>query len=223
MEVFVNAATSADGKLSTRERRQVRISGEADFARVDRLRASADAILVGVGTVLADDPSLERHDREHRRVLRERGEVRDGPPVRVVADSRARTPTDAAILEGEPGTCVFVSETAPADRREALAAAGATVRVAGEERVDPVAMCEELADDGTNRLMIEGGGELIFSLFEAGLVDRLSVFVGPTVIGGRDAPTLADGEGFVDSFPELRLDGVERLDEGVLLEWTVVD
>jgi 2,5-diamino-6-(ribosylamino)-4(3H)-pyrimidinone 5'-phosphate reductase len=71
--------------------------------------------------------------------------------------------------------------------------------------------------------MIEGGGELIFSLFEAGLVDRLSVFVGPTVIGGRDAPTLADGEGFVDSFPELRLDGVERLDEGVLLEWTVVD
>jgi 2,5-diamino-6-(ribosylamino)-4(3H)-pyrimidinone 5'-phosphate reductase len=156
-------------------------------------------------------------------VLRERGEVRDGPPVRVVADSRARTPTDAAILEGEPGTCVFVSETAPADRREALAAAGATVRVAGEERVDPVAMCEELADDGTNRLMIEGGGELIFSLFEAGLVDRLSVFVGPTVIGGRDAPTLADGEGFVDSFPELRLDGVERLDEGVLLEWTVVD
>ena len=224
MDVVVNAATSADGKLSTRERRQVRISGEADFARVDRLRASADAILVGVGTVLADDPSLVRHDRERRRTLRERGEVRDGPPVRVVADSRARTPTDAGILDGEPPTHVFVSEAAPVGRREALAAAGATVHVAGEERVDPAAMCARLADGGANRLMVEGGGELIFSLFEAGLVDRLSVFVGPTVVGGRDAPTLADGEGFVDeeAFPELRLDGVERLDGGVRLEWDVV-
>ena len=218
----MNAATSADGKLSTRERRQVRISGEADFARVDRLRACADAILVGVGTVLADDPSLTRHDREHRRTLRERGEARDDPPARVVVDSRGRTPTDAEILEGNPRTYVFVSETAPAVRREALAGAGATVRVAGEKRVDLAALCEALETEGANRLMVEGGGELIFSLFEAELVDRLSVFVGPTVIGGRDAPTLADGEGFAGSFPELRLDGVERLDGGVLLEWTVV-
>jgi 2,5-diamino-6-(ribosylamino)-4(3H)-pyrimidinone 5'-phosphate reductase len=225
MEVVVNAATSVDGKLSTRERRQVRISGEADFARVDRLRASADAILVGVGTVLADDPSLTRHDREHRRALREHGEVLAGPPVRVVADSRGRTPVDAAILDGDPPTHVFVSETAPTERREALAAAGATVHVTGGDRVDLAAACETLEADGTNRLMVEGGGELIFSLFEAGLVDRLSVFVGPVVIGGRDAPTLADGEGFVDeeAFPTLHLDYVEPLDDGVLLEWDVVD
>jgi 2,5-diamino-6-(ribosylamino)-4(3H)-pyrimidinone 5'-phosphate reductase len=69
--------------------------------------------------------------------------------------------------------------------------------------------------------MVEGGGELVFSLFEAGLVDELSVYVGNLVVGGREAPTLADGEGFVDEFPELRLDGVERVDDGVLLEWTV--
>jgi len=219
----VNAATSVDGKLSTRERRQVRISGEADFARVDRLRASADAILVGVGTVLADDPSLTRHDREHRRALGERGAVRDGPPVRVVADSRARTSVDAAILDGDPPTHVFVSEAAPAERREALVAAGAAVHVTGEERVDLASMCETLDAGGANRLMVEGGGELIFSLFEAELVDRLSVFVGPVVIGGRDAPTLADGVGFTDGFPELRLEGVEQLDGGVLLEWDVVD
>ena len=224
MDVVVNAATSADGKLSTRARRQVRISGEADFARVDRLRASADAVLVGVGTVLADDPSLVRHDREHRRTLHERGAVGDGPPARVVADSRGRTPVDAAILEGAPPTYVFVSEAAPTDRREALVAAGATVHVAGAERVDLRSMCETLADGGANRLLVEGGGELIFSLFDAGLVDRLSVFLGPVVIGGREAPTLADGEGFLESegFPELRLDGLERLDDGVLLEWDVV-
>ena len=69
--------------------------------------------------------------------------------------------------------------------------------------------------------MVEGGGEVIFSLFEAGLVDELSVYVGSTVIGGRNAPTLADGEGFTDDFPELALLGVERLDDGVLLQWIV--
>ena len=218
----MNAATSADGKLSTRERRQVRISGEADFGRVDRLRAASDAILVGVGTVLADDPSLTRHDRERRRSLRERGLVGDGPPARVVADSRARTPADAAILAGDPPTHVFASEAAPADRREALADAGATVHVAGEERVDLASLVGTLDAGGANQLMVEGGGELIFSLLEAGLVDRLSVFVGPMVIGGRDAPTLADGEGFLDGFPELRLEGVEPLDDGALLRWDVV-
>jgi 2,5-diamino-6-(ribosylamino)-4(3H)-pyrimidinone 5'-phosphate reductase len=67
--------------------------------------------------------------------------------------------------------------------------------------------------------MVEGGGEIIFSLFEARLVDDLSVFVGPTVIGGRDAPTLADGVGFVDDFPDLDLADVERVDDGVLLRY----
>ena len=69
--------------------------------------------------------------------------------------------------------------------------------------------------------MVEGGGELVFSLFEAELVDELSVFVGPTVIGGREAPTLADGAGFVEDFPNLSLESVERLDGGVLLRWFV--
>jgi len=71
--------------------------------------------------------------------------------------------------------------------------------------------------------MVEGGGELIFSLFEAGLVDELRVFVGPTIIGGRDAPTLADGEGFVADFPTLELADVDRLDDGVVLTWRVDD
>jgi len=69
--------------------------------------------------------------------------------------------------------------------------------------------------------MVEGGGELIFSLFEAGLVDDLTVYLGNTIIGGRDAPTLADGEGFVSSFPELELTAVEQIDSGVVLAWDV--
>ena len=218
MHVLVNAAVSADGKLSSRRREQIAISGEADFARVDRLRAEADAVAVGVGTVLADDPSLVRHDEAHRADVR--GEDA-APPARVVADSRCRTPVDAAVLDGDPETYVLTSEAAPEDRRRKLASAGARLVVAGAERVDLPGAFDALASEGVDRLMVEGGGELIFSLFESDLVDELSVFVGGTVIGGREAPTLADGEGFVADFPDLILESVERLDDGVVLEWTV--
>ena len=219
MRVVVNAATSADGKLSTREREQIAISGPADFERVDRLRAESDAVMVGVGTVVADDPSLTVDDPELRAQRRERGEPEN--PARVVADSRIRTPPNARVLDDSAGSYLLVSDAAPGDFVSQMEQKGATVISAGEDRVDLRVAFERLEADGINQLMVEGGGELIFSLFEAGLVDDLSVFVGPVLIGGRDAPTLADGDGFVDEFPELTLEAVERLDGGVLLEYDV--
>ncbi|PHQ45606.1 diaminohydroxyphosphoribosylaminopyrimidine reductase, partial [Halorubrum sp. C3] len=82
---------------------------------------------------------------------------------------------------------------------------------------------DRLADRGVDRLMVEGGGEVIFSCFEAGVVDELHVYVGSLVIGGRDAPTLADGAGFTEGFPELTLAETERLDDGVVLSYEVGD
>ncbi|MEF8856562.1 MAG: 2,5-diamino-6-(ribosylamino)-4(3H)-pyrimidinone 5'-phosphate reductase [Haloplanus sp.] len=219
MEVVVNAATSVDGKLSTRERRQVRISGDEDFDRVDRLRAAADAVLVGVGTALADDPHLGVKS-EDRRVERLRN-GRPANPARVVADSRARTPPDATLLNDDAETYLLVSNAAPEERLATLREAGATVIGAGAERVDLPAAFDELEAAGVDRLLAEGGGELVFSLFEAELVDELSVFVGSLVVGGRSAPTLVDGEGFVDDFPTLDLVGVDRLDDGVVLDYRV--
>ncbi len=219
MHVLVNAATSADGKLSSRRREQIAISGPADFDRVDRIRADSDAVMVGVGTVLADDPSLTLDDPERRADREARGEPPN--PARVVADSNLRTPTDARILDDVAETYLLATATVDEAAVEDAEAAGATVIRAGEERVDLPAALDRLEAEGVGRLMIEGGGELIFSLLADGLVDELSVFVGPTVIGGREAPTLADGDGFVDEFPELSLREVERLDEGVLLRWDV--
>ncbi|SEO80627.1 2,5-diamino-6-(ribosylamino)-4(3H)-pyrimidinone 5'-phosphate reductase [Halogranum amylolyticum] len=221
MHVVVNAATSVDGKLSSRRREQIEISGPEDFDRMDRLRAAADAVMVGVGTVLADDPHLTL-DVEDRRVQRLRN-GRPGNPARVVADSRARTPTDARILDDEATTYLLVADIAPDDRVEALEATGGVVLRAGDERVDLAAGFEALESHDVERVMVEGGGEIVFSLFEAGLVDELSLYVGSLVIGGRDAPTLADGEGFVDvdEFPRLELTDVERLDDGVVLHYAV--
>jgi 2,5-diamino-6-(ribosylamino)-4(3H)-pyrimidinone 5'-phosphate reductase len=139
----------------------------------------------------------------------------------VVADSRIRTPADATVLDDNAETYLLVSEAAPGDFVEQMESAGATVVVAGEQRVDLPAAFEQLAAEGIDQLMVEGGGELIFSLFEAGLVDELSVFVGSTIIGGRDAPTLADGEGFLEEFPALTLTAVEQLDDGVVLKYDV--
>jgi 2,5-diamino-6-(ribosylamino)-4(3H)-pyrimidinone 5'-phosphate reductase len=216
MDVVVNAATSVDGKLSSRAREQVEISGPADFDRVDRLRAASDAVMVGVGTVLADDPSLTLDDP---------GGGDDHRPARVVTDSRLRTPPDARVLEGDPATMLLTTTEPSQARIERLTEAGAIVlqvEATDDGHVDLTAGCDELERQGIDQLMVEGGGELVYSLFAAELVDRLSVFVGSLVIGGRDAPTLADGEGFLEAFPGLSLESVERLDDGVVLRYVVV-
>lgn len=219
MHVVVNAAMSVDGKLATRLREQLVISGSADLDRVDGLRADSDAVMVGIGTVLADDPSLTVDDPERVTVREERTE--SAQPARVVADSQGRTPLDSQLLDERSTTYLLTTESAPEDRLSALRNAGATVLVVGTDRVDLQAGLSALGEHGITRMLVEGGGELLFSLFEAGLVDELFVFVGSLVVGGREAPTLVDGPGFTESFPTLSLSDTDRLDDGILLRYQV--
>ena len=212
MHVLINAAMSVDGKLSTIERRQVRLSGEGDFDRVEAIRIGVDAVVVGVGTVLADDPGL----------LVPEAALPPGraQPTRVVLDSSARTPPDAAVLDDRAPSVVMCATGAPAARIEAMRTAGATVKELPGEHVQVRPALEALAGEQIDRVLLEGGGEVIFSAIEAGVVDALSVYIAPVVIGGADAPTLADGAGFTESFPKFRLESVHRLDEGVVLYLT---
>jgi 2,5-diamino-6-(ribosylamino)-4(3H)-pyrimidinone 5'-phosphate reductase len=214
--IFINSAMSADGKISSIDRRQVRISGQADLARVDGLRASSDAIMVGVGTVLADDPGLRVKSKSSREERLDKGWPEN--PLRIVADSQARTPPDAKVLG--PGCLIAVSRSAPEGRLESLSSKSEIIKC-GVESVDLAELMAELHDRGITRLMVEGGARLNWSLIELGLVDELYVYTGGMIIGGESAPTLMDGQGFRESFPRLRLDWVERLDEGVLLKWSL--
>ena len=219
--VVVNIAMSADGKISTRERRQVRISGAQDFTRVDRLKAGCDAVMVGIGTVLADDPSLTVKSEECRNYRRKQGW--DDHPVRIVVDSTGRIPPDASILhKGEGKRVVAVSKRADATKISLLEKK-ATVIVAGEDEVDLFALMNELGAMGIHRVMVEGGGTLIAGLIEAGLVNEIYTFIGNIIIGGKDAPTFTDGEGFIleSAFPRLTLLEARRIERGILLHWQV--
>jgi 2,5-diamino-6-(ribosylamino)-4(3H)-pyrimidinone 5'-phosphate reductase len=220
--VIVNVAMSADGKLSTNERRQVKISGSGDFARVDRLKAESDAVMVGIGTVLADNPSLTVKSEENRRMRTAAG--RPEHPVRIIVDSSARTPPAASILRKGSGTRVIAVSGKAAPARVAELEKVATVIVAGTESVDLALLLERLGGMGIRQLMVEGGGTLIAGLFSAGLVDEFHTFIGNIVIGGKDAPTPADGPGWIleAEFATLQLLSADRMDEGVLLRWQVV-
>lgn len=218
--IFINSAMSADGKLSTKERKQVRISGKFDFERVDELRAQADAIMVGIGTILSDDPSLTVKSPERKAARKASGKNEN--PVRIVVDSSAKTPLDADIFKkGEGIRIIAVSNAAPAENVKKLEKKALVIRT-GTDKVDLVELAGNLKKMGINTLMVEGGATLIWGMLSAGLVDEIYTFIGNLIIGGATAPTFTDGEGFSEvELLELELLSAEKIEEGVLLKWKV--
>ncbi|MBI5000741.1 MAG: 2,5-diamino-6-(ribosylamino)-4(3H)-pyrimidinone 5'-phosphate reductase [Euryarchaeota archaeon] len=203
--VIINCASSADGKLALKTRKQTRISSEQDIERVQRLRASCDAILVGVGTVLADDPSL---------LVNPKFMTGGKQPIRVVLDSRLRTPPSAKVLSGGAKTIIFVSEGHRGNQK------GADVVEAGKGPVDIGAALAHLSRLGVRRLMVEGGGTVIWSFLRSGFWDELKVFVGCIALGGG-GPTVADGEGAASlaGAVRMRLAKSTPMEGGILLEY----
>jgi 2,5-diamino-6-(ribosylamino)-4(3H)-pyrimidinone 5'-phosphate reductase len=215
MHVAVNVAMSIDGKISSNLRERVVISGPSDFERVEVLRSNSDAIMVGVQTVISDDPKLLL-DGLGFEFESENGNKLQGP-ARVIIDSLGRTPNKSKILKGNAPTYIVVSKAITKERIEELRHCGAEVIVAGHERVDLKIAIGLLGKKGIKNILVEGGGELIFGLIEEDIVDELTVYISPIIIGGRDAPTLADGRGFMDKFPRFVLKDIERRDDGIVL------
>jgi diaminohydroxyphosphoribosylaminopyrimidine deaminase / 5-amino-6-(5-phosphoribosylamino)uracil reductase len=210
--VTLKLATSLDGKVATAGGESQWISGPESRALVHRWRADHDAVGVGLGTAIADDPRLTARDVE--------GPVRQ--PARVVFDSAARLPLRSALVHGAPEErlIVLAAADAPPERVAALEAAGAEVAgLEGGPAQRVAAGLRALGERGIQSLLVEGGAELAGALVAAAAVDRVAWFLAPTLIGGRDAPSALGGAGAPSLALAPRLTGViaERVGDDILV------
>ncbi|MCS6948854.1 MAG: bifunctional diaminohydroxyphosphoribosylaminopyrimidine deaminase/5-amino-6-(5-phosphoribosylamino)uracil reductase RibD [Armatimonadota bacterium] len=200
--VTAKAAMSLDGKIATHTGDSKWITDEPARRVVHRLRARHDAVMVGVGTVLRDDPLLTVRLPRLKHPLRR---------LRVVVDSRLRCLEEAQVLRVEEApTLIATTEAAPLDKAARLRERGVEVVVlpAGEGGVDLCALMRTLAERGVTGVLCEGGGTLLASLFAQRLVDKVVFFYAPRILGGREAPTAVEGAGFSCVEESLRLDRV---------------
>jgi diaminohydroxyphosphoribosylaminopyrimidine deaminase/5-amino-6-(5-phosphoribosylamino)uracil reductase len=196
--VIAKAAMSADGKIASHTGDSKWITSAAARREAHKLRASVDAVMVGAGTVRRDNPSLTiRHGVRGRPAFAKA--TAGKPPWRVVVDARGRVPRNAGLFrDSQPGrTLVVTTNLAPVGWRRYLAALGIDVIVIREKnrRVDLRAALRALGRRNVTSVLAEGGGELLGSLFDEGLVDRVAFFYAPAIIGGREAVTAVQGEG----------------------------
>jgi len=213
--VLLKAAASLDGRLATRRGESAGLTGAEAHAHLHQLRASCDAILVGIGTVLVDNPRLDVRIPGLER-------SRPHPLVRVVVDSRARTPPRAKVVRGPGEVIIATTARAPRSRIRALEQAGAEVLVCRPRR-GQVSLADLFIRLGRRDLMsvlVEGGGQIHGSLLRDGQADRAIVYLAPRLIGGDGVP-LAAGSGRA-RLDATRLSGVEwqRLgDDMVMTGW----
>lgn len=208
--VALKVATSLDGLIAAPGGDARWITSLPARQHGHRLRAACDAIVVGIGTVLADNPMLTvRH-------------VRGRNPLRVVMDSQLRIPGGARILGPDARTVIFTTDTAAPERRERLQQAGHEVLVVPSDprgHVDPAAMLRSLALRDVRSLLLEGGRGIYTSFLRAGLVDRMHVFVAPNLLGvpglGWTGDLAVDA---VDRGPRLHTHRVRRIGPDVLIE-----
>ena len=207
--VTLKTAMSLDGKIATSTGQSKWITSDASRQRVHELRDTHDAIMVGIGTVLADNPSLTTRIDNGKN------------PIRIIVDSNARIPLNSNVVtDKQARTIIAVTANAPTARLVSLNSAGAEVIVAGEgEQIDLNILMNELARREIISVFVEGGGTLNFSLIEAGLVDIVCAFIAPKIIGGRNALTPVEGNGFENLSDAIKLKEItaEMIDNDILI------
>jgi len=190
--VTVKAAMSLDGKIATAQGESEWITGPEARLEGMRLRREADAILVGVNTILTDDPSLTRRSPSNRRVT-------PSTLRRIVLDTRARTPINAKIITDEDRhlTTIIVGRGARPDRVSQLRARGVQVRIAplSRQRISIPWMLRQLGKEQFTNLLVEGGGEVQAAFLLGGFAHRIAFFYAPIIVGGRNAHKAVAGTG----------------------------
>ncbi len=217
--VILNAAMTLDGKIAT-ENGSSNISGEEDLKRVHELRKECDAIMVGIGTVMADDPRLTVHKVDANP---------DDNPLRVVVDSKCRTPIDARITNEDAKTVIAVAneykdDFLKSEKYQTFKNRGVKFFFSGSEHVDLVSLMNYLHEEGIEKLMLEGGATLNFSMIKSGLIDEIRICIAPMIVGGAKAKTFFDGEGFpvMDLAARLELVDSYSLGKDLILTYKVL-
>jgi 2,5-diamino-6-(ribosylamino)-4(3H)-pyrimidinone 5'-phosphate reductase len=220
--VYINMAMTADGKITSAAREYPRFTSAADRKLMDRLRAEADAVVVGAGTLRADDPPLHVRDAEMQAYRDSLG--KSGPPLRVVVTASGSIETSRRFFSDEEGggRIVATVETLDPERVAALRAR-AEVWQLGREEVDLSRLLDRLGGCGARRVLLEGGGDLNWRFVRDGLADELYVTIAPALLGGREAPTLLEGRGFaMASQRKLRLLELRRKGDEIFCRYSLV-
>jgi len=210
--VIAKFAASLDGRIAAASGDSRWISGPQSRQWAHEQRATLDAIMVGVNTILVDNPQL---------TARPGGQESELQPLRVVADSHGRTPPSARVLQGPGRALIATSDRSEPSWRQAIEAAGAEVLVLPRDgdSLDLGALLRALAERGVLSLLVEGGGILLGSLFDQGLVDKVQAIIAPLIIGAAEAPAAVAGRGaarLADAW-RLREVTVERLGADILI------
>ena len=203
-EIILNCAASADGKIALPDRKKITLSNKEDFDRVHRLRSECDAILVGIGTVIEDNPKLT---------------TRNGKginPTRIILDTNFRIPKNANVLDGESKTIVAVGENTSVKQNPNI-----EIIKCGFKQIDLLKLLPELKTRGINKILVEGGETVMWSFLEKNLFTKLYIFISNIVIGGTETPTIAGGNGSKDVTNILKLEvkNAEIMGNGVLIEY----
>ncbi len=199
--VTVKFAMSLDGKIATRTGDSKWVTGPEARGLVQRMRRETDAVMVGIKTVLADDPALTARDNSGRPLARQ--------PLRVALDSHCRMPVESQLLHQPGKVIVYTTAAAPLESISGLESTGAeviTLEATSVGQVCPERALADLGRRGVVNLLVEGGGLTLGSLFDAGLVDKVHSFVAPVIIGGLGAASPVEGSGAESMAHAMRLD-----------------
>lgn len=210
-KIIINCAMSIDGKIASPSGRQVRISSEEDMKRVYQLRNSVDAVLVGINTVLNDDPKLTVKEKYVKNVKQ---------PIRIVLDAKCRTSENALVVNDKAQTIIVKDEKNHCSKKYNDNISLLSVP-SSKGILDLDSTLESLSNQGIHTLLVEGGGTVIWNFIKKDLFDELFIYIGSIVIGGKSSPTMAMGKGFEEEhdFKRLTLIGVEHIGDGLLLNY----
>jgi len=206
--VIINCAMSLDGKIASQSGRQMKISCEEDIKRMYELRNDSDAVLIGIGTVLSDDPKL---------TVKEKYIKNPKQPIRIVLDTYCRTPIDSLVVNDTAKTLVIIGK----DCNKKFLNNVELIKCKIDEKglIDLENLIQILKDKGIKKLMVEGGSTVIGSFLKSNLVDDMFVYVAPMIIGGINTPTLVKN---IDENINLKLVETKKIGLGILLHYRLI-